>query len=127
MRHLQKAVAGWVSATFGKSVQDSRRERAMRVCEEGIELAQSEGLGFDVIQRLAVRVYDRPKGEPTQEGAGVGVTLFAWADAAGLDLRTIVLDELARVSDPEVQVKCREKAKEKARFNLGMLPDLGEP
>jgi hypothetical protein len=125
MDRWQMRVAAWVLGTFGHSVLMNRRERAMRVLEEALELAQAEGLGVVDVQRLTERVFSRPVGEPGQEGAGVAVTLFAWASSAGASVEALMREELARIEHPAMVERIRKKQAEKQAAGVGVLPEVG--
>lgn len=79
----QKAVLQWVGDTFGKPSL-STRERALRVIEEAIELAQTEGLTVEDVRSVAEHVFGKPPGDPAQEVGGLGVTLLAYCEARGI-------------------------------------------
>ena len=78
MRREQDRVSDWVRASFGDGAMH-RQERAMRVLEEAIELAQAEEIADEDVQRLSAHVYAKPPGSPDQEVGGIGVCLLAWA------------------------------------------------
>jgi hypothetical protein len=94
---IQRDVAAWVTDRFGLDCLADKQERARRVLEEAIELAQAEGLNVEEIYKLAIRTYGRPVGAAMQEAAGVGVCLFAWAAASGVPLMHLVRVELERI------------------------------
>ena len=96
MLKTQKDVLDWSVATFGECAKD-RKERARRLIEEAIELAQAEGLPCDDAVVILRRVYERPKGETVQEIAGVAVTLMGLAENIGVELDFAVKQELARI------------------------------
>ena len=120
MRELQEQVGAWAKDTLGESVLQARKERALRVCEEAIELAQAEGIQQFMVTTLLERVYSRTIGVPYQEAAGIGVTLLAWAYAANIDLEHLIKDEIYRISEPEMRKKIREKQNEKAAAGVAM-------
>ena len=110
---LQRRVCDWLRERYGIGVLLDRRERAARVLEEAAELAQAEGVDLAQADRILVRAFTRPIGEPEQEGAGVGVTLLAWAAAAEVDLERITRAEVERIEGLSVE-HCRRKHAEKA-------------
>lgn len=101
----------WVVGTFGPIAMD-RRERATRVLEEAMELAQAEGVRASTVDALRARVYGRPVGRAEAEFAGVLVTAIAYAGATGLPIRDSADRELARIEaiDPGV-IRERHRAK----------------
>lgn len=67
----RQAIAGqWACRCFGEQVTADRKERALRVLEEAIELAQAEGIEVNQAANLVGYVYSRPPGEPSQELGG---------------------------------------------------------
>lgn len=108
----QKECGSWVSATFGLQSLEDLPNRAARVAEEGVELAQSEKVPKEQVLAIVERAYSRPAGEPKQEAAGVIFTIFAYAHAKGFSLLSALSRELKRVrsKDPEIfRAKQREK------------------
>ncbi len=89
-------IAWWVTTCFGSAAM-KREERATRLLEEAVELAQAEGVPQELVDRLTRHVYSKPVGDPPQEGAGVALCLEAWAVSAGQDVRDLALRELERV------------------------------
>lgn len=69
----------------------------MRVLEEALELAQASGIYRGQVSIIANHVYSRPKGEVSQEHAGVMVSLLASATANGLYLEDITQTEIDRI------------------------------
>lgn len=116
---LQARVGQWVHRAFGSFIATNRQERALRIVEEAIELAQAEGVHDDYIERIMIRVYDRPVGSAPAEAGGVGVTFLAYCDALGDDYKKLIENELRRINKPEVLEKCRTKQKEKVSVGTG--------
>jgi len=111
---MQRRVEAWVRTRFGAANMD-RRERAARLLEEAIELAQAEGMDEPEVQRLTGFVYAKPRGEPAQEAAGVGVGLLGWAAAADENAWCLILHEVARIeSKPIAHFAARHKIKSDA-------------
>ena len=86
----------WAIQTFG-NVAKNRDERAARLVEEAIELAQAEGVALDVIERIARHVYSKPAGDPVAELQGVALTLDACAENMGDTVQGATARELERV------------------------------
>lgn len=113
METIQRTVSTWVSTRFGNKCLLDKQERAMRVVEEAMELAQSVGintkyrddkakaeLSRDIpyeILVIAKHVFSRPDGEPAQEHAGVLVSLLASATANGISLEEVTNKEIERI------------------------------
>jgi hypothetical protein len=93
---LESRVAEWVCTRIGPDHMHPR-ERAMRLLEEAIELAQAEGISLDQTLRQSVHVFDRKAGDPAQEAAGVAVCLFGWCAATGNTLHALALAEIMRI------------------------------
>jgi len=107
----QSEVLSWAVSTFGPIALD-RRERAARLLEECIELAQAEGLSSELVSRIAERVYSRPAGDVKRELAQVAMTLDASAENLGLDAQAAAAGELERVKGiPAAHFVGRQAAK----------------
>jgi hypothetical protein len=113
---LMLRIAEWVRSRFGERCLMDRRERAMRVVEEAIELGQAEGVTQADVVRIAVRVYSRPVGEAGQEAAGVQVCLLAWAIAADANLDVLTRHEVERIERVPAEVS---RAKHNAKAAAG--------
>jgi hypothetical protein len=96
MTNLEKRVAAWVCSRIGVAHMHPR-ERAMRLLEESIELAQAEGITAEQVARQADHVFSRPGGLAIQEAGGVAVCLLGWCAAHGLTLRDIAEWEIQRI------------------------------
>jgi len=119
----QSRVTAWVCSTFGKEVAMNVPERALRIAEEAIELAQACGLEATVLHRLVDYVFSRPVGEAEQEVAGCMVTLYSVASALGVDADTAFETELARIQRPEIVERCQRRQAEKRAAMLGCAPN----
>lgn len=93
---LELRVADWVRTRIGPEHMHSK-ERAMRLLEEAVELAQAEGISSDQCRSQVGHVYRRPAGEPRQEAAGVAVCLLGWCAATGTRFEDIALQEIERI------------------------------
>lgn len=78
LTNLADRTARWVVRTFGLPNLTDRRERARRIVEEAIEVAQSEGIDEARVRRLVERVYSRPVGMIGDEIGGLLLTIAAW-------------------------------------------------
>lgn len=79
-----QATLAWACVTFGPCAV-RREERAMRLLEEAMELAQGEGVTLEVARRLSERVWSRPPGATAKEVGQVQTCLEALAVNIGLD------------------------------------------
>lgn len=93
---LPRLMLDWAVRAFGASALN-RDERAARVAEEAIEIAQAEGVTLETIQRIAARVYERPPGEIGREIGGTAVTLAVLAENLGRNVEQDMLAEWDRV------------------------------
>ncbi len=117
----QERVAAWVASTFGSEVALNVHERALRAAEEVIELAQACGVKAETVHRLVDYVFARPAGVPTQEFGGSMLTLYAAAEACGVDADEAYEIEMQRVEHPDVVSRCRLRQLEKREARLGDL------
>lgn len=99
---LEARVAEWVNTRIGPEHMHPR-ERAMRLLEEAVELAQAEGIAYDQVDRQVAHVYSRPAGEPAQEAAGVAVCLLGWCAATGNRLNDLALAEIERIEAKPIE------------------------
>jgi hypothetical protein len=112
---MSQRIAAWVVQVFGEDVLRDRVERAARVLEEALELAQACGVSRETAEGLVARVYARPPGDAAIEAAQVGVCLIAWAEGAQEDLGTLVDDEIDRIESlPVEKIRARHAAKVRA-------------
>lgn len=104
-------VMEWAVSTFGKVAME-RRERAMRLLEEAMELAQCERVGPDTATIILERVYQRPPGDVQKEIGQVQMTLTALAENLGHNAMREGEREFDRVkSIPQEEWDRRHKAK----------------
>ena len=87
----------WAVETFGPCALD-RHERARRVVEEAVEVAQAQGVDPAELHLIVERASSRPTGEIEQEIGGLIVTLEALAANIGVDLGAAKLREWTRVT-----------------------------
>jgi hypothetical protein len=109
----QARVGAWVREVLGVAVASNPSERALRAAEEVIELAQAVGLEPETLHLLVDYVYARPAGEAPQEIAGSLVSLYAVAEAIGVQADVEFEVEMARIRQPEVIERVRRRQGEK--------------
>lgn len=85
--------------TFGVDNMTNREERLLRFLEEALELVRAGGLDIDHVKSVVDYEFSRPQGDATQEFGGAACTLFAAADAHGLDLLDCAGAEIRRVEN----------------------------
>lgn len=93
----QQLVADWTLRCFGEAAATDPMERAARLVEEVIELAQAVGFPETGISALAADVYAKEPGHPFQEVGGVSITLLAFCEAYGIDVDQAEFAELRRI------------------------------
>lgn len=129
----QKEVAAWCAAAFGAEHQSSVPQRGLRMLEEAIEAYQSATMGIPAEEMRAKAhalidyVMERVAGNLAQECGGLGVTLLALCEAAGISADAEELREIERVkSKPLEHFSRRNQAKNEAGFNLEVRKPEGE-
>ncbi len=90
-----RAMLDWCTRTHGLVALD-RQERAMRLLEEAMEVAQCEGITPGIMEKMARRTGSRPAGYLAQEVGQVMNLLECLAENAGLDARAEGEREFAR-------------------------------
>lgn len=99
------------------------KQRAVRFLEEAIEAYQAAGGSEYMARRLVTYVFQRPAGTLAQELGGVGVTVLALAQAAGISADAEEEREIARVlSKPIEHFAERNEAKNAAGFDATAAP-----
>ena len=93
----QAEVLQWAVDSFGPIAQN-RDERAARLVEEAMEVAQAENVPAETVRRILEHVYSRPPGELGQEIGGCAITLLALAENAGIGYRAELLREWRRLT-----------------------------
>jgi hypothetical protein len=119
------ALAQRIGTYFHKALGPNslnRRERAVRVLEEAIELAQAEGVPESVVGALTARVYSRPAGNPEDEVGGVAVTLLCWAYATGASVTDLATRTTERIEAIPV-ARMRERHAAKVALGLAVPSD----
>lgn len=116
----QKDVFAWALKCFGEVRTRSRRERAFRFLEESIELAQAEEVPLEKVLELVGYIYSRKQGVPAEELGGVGVTLLAYAEAAGLSAAECEKKEAERVLALDTNY-CRQRHNRKIRDGVSLI------
>lgn len=122
---FQSRVAPWMQECFGREISSDSVERNHRFLEESLELVQSLGCTKGEALQLVDYVYGREVGDPPQEVGGVMVTLAALCLASNLNMHECGETELARITQPEIVEKIREKQKRKPSMSPlpGVYPD----
>ena len=119
---LERRVANWVESRIGKSHMQSK-ERAMRLLEEAIELAQAEGIDSEMTHCQVDHVFGRPAGFSRQEAAGVAVCLLGWCASTGNTLEALALEEIKRIEAKPIE-QIRGSLARKADCDLVVAVDL---
>lgn len=110
---FQSRVLPWLLDCFGERIAGDTMERNHRFLEEALELVQACGCTADESHKLVDYVFGREVGERSQEVGGVMVTLAALCLAQNLDMHAAGETELARITQPAMAERIREKQKRK--------------
>lgn len=107
----------WAIDIFGAKVATDRKERARRMLEEAMELAQAEGLTAIEQARIADRVWRRTPGHLWQEIGQLQMTLDCLAANVGVSA-----DEQAELEFARVQRITKEEwaIRHAAKVKLGI-------
>lgn len=97
MKHLQFLANAWARRAFGANHITNSGIRALRLLEKAIELAQAEGIQRHMVDHCTAVVYGRPIGSAHQEIGGVLMTSAVYCSCNGLDMETVLRNELDRV------------------------------
>lgn len=115
----------WAIRSFGNSTTDLK-ERARRLLEEAVELAQAVGVEEHQSAEIVRYVYQRPAGQIEQEIAGVTLTLealhacYVIQYVTNRDLDEIAEMELNRIlAIPMVRLRDKHRAKVRAGISAG--------
>lgn len=118
---LQQICVDWGLRCFGVDHMKNKGVRALRFCEEAIELAQTCNVTREKMHALVDVVYSRPPGQQYQEVGGSMVTLLVLCSALAIDPEDALLVEVRRClsKDPE---HFAERNKEKLDLGLHVMP-----
>jgi len=109
----------WCVAAFGDHAARSIPQRGLRLMEEAIETAQACGCDPAMLHLLIDHVYAKPVGGLREELGGLGVTVLALAEAAGLSADDAESREVERVrAKPLAHFAERNAAKKAAGFHV---------
>lgn len=108
---FQTRVHEWILSCFGPTITRDKTERGDRLLEETLELLQSGDYPAERARALIDYVYNRPKGEPTQETGGTMVCLAAYCTAHEIDMNQAAEIELARCWDKIDKIRSKHAAK----------------
>jgi uncharacterized protein (DUF2384 family) len=92
----QAEILQWAVDTFGP-VASHVDERAARLAEEAIEVAQAARVPADVLLKIIDRIYSKPPASVLEELPAVAMTLEALAELVGADVAAMAQSELDRV------------------------------
>lgn len=109
MNDFQERTEKLITDIFGKGHLQKKKENALRMLEEALELAQAYEIDRDLINKITNQVYNKPVGDKFQEMAQTAIQLFRIAGSEGYWLQAEIVKELDRISDPEIQQKIRDK------------------
>lgn len=112
IKFWQSEIKRFVLRTWGKKSMYNLPERALRIVEETIELAQAHGVQPSKLYAVIDRVYSRPLGNATEEVGDIAFTLLAYTEVSGDDLEGILSQRLQRVESIPVE-DLRERHRQK--------------
>jgi hypothetical protein len=110
---------------FGYNVLMDRKERAKRVLEEALELAQSEGVEIEHVRKQTEYVYSRDAGEPCKEAGDLLFCIFAWCYAVRQDPFVLLGLCLTDAERPKRMAEIRRKVT--AKNEAGLTIARGQP
>lgn len=93
----QQIAHKWALECFGEAHVKNPAQRALRLLEEAVEMAQACGVTQDMAQKCVDVVYSRPVGEPFNEAGGIGLTLLILCETLEFDAEHAEAFELGRV------------------------------
>ncbi len=117
-KRRQSVVLNWAKRVLGDEAA-SVKERALRILEEAIEVAQAAGVGEDTTNRMVARVFYRQTGNLQAEVGGLLVTALAMCEAIGVDGDELERDEMERILSLSEDF-VREKHQAKVRQGLAL-------
>lgn len=124
MRELQKRARQWVIKVFGAPFLN-KRERALRVLEEAIELAQAYGITREEALAVHTLVFSRPVGDTRPEIGDLVYVLAILAEEENLCLTEEAWathyknDDSGRIA--RIRAKCRVAEKVRGTPELAQL------
>jgi len=96
MDRVQNSLARWLIEALGEETLRNPQDRALRVLEEAIELAQAVGITESKAREQVAHTYSRPPGDPLQEIAGVMNAGFMAAESFRESAHRLCMKELGR-------------------------------
>lgn len=116
LQQRQERAYQWAMDTYGVRTRLARYQ-AFRFLEEAMELAQTQGLNFDDVVRVARWVHERPMGDTKEEIGDTALCLLILSENLGLSFDSCLTSTLLSVrgNDP---VKSRAKDDAKIKFGL---------
>lgn len=110
LRGFQREVGRWYDRMFrGTPYEHSTKTLAFRFFEESTELVQAAGMTHEEAIHQVNYVFGREIGEPRQEVGGTMITLQHLASALEVDIENAAIEELDRITTPEVMAKIYDK------------------
>lgn len=123
----QSAADLWILSVLGEKVRDDKMERAYRLIEEALELAQACGASKADVLALADYVFARPAGEIEQEVGGLLITLACLANPNGISLTKAAYRSLGEAYAKADRIRAKVATKPKGSPLPGVAPDERKP
>lgn len=107
----QRLVLRWATRVFG-TITTRIEERAMRVVEEAIEVAQAAGISQNTVEKILYRIYGKEPGRIEEEMGGLLVTTLAMCEVLGAEADELERNEIERIlALPEGRVQEKHETK----------------
>lgn len=108
-RDFQDNAWDWFKECFPDPKWENKKERVFRFAEEAVELMQAAEMTREEVQKIVAYVYGRPPGRLHSEIGGTMLTLAVFCSVVERSLMACAEIELARVMDPLMMKKIRQK------------------
>lgn len=120
----QRTVIEWAERCFGRKTVRQDDERALRLLEEAMEVAQALDVSQERCVALLDHVYGRPAGTIDREIGGVCVTLLALCEHLGHSADLCERHEISRILSLSPG-HFAERQAAKARAGVAGMPVAG--
>jgi len=123
----QRDVLQWAVDRFG-AVARNVDERAARLVEEAIEIAQAAGVKLETVEKIARRTYSRPVSKDIgQEIGGCGITLLGFCESTNYNFESELAREWYRVSQLPPEYWERKHAEKVVDGTANLSPTADTP
>jgi len=120
-----RVMNSWTKLVFRERYGEiTRKIKVLRLLEEVMELAQAEDVSAEEALIIRNQVWNKPKGECTQEMGGVLTCLAGYAALADMDLEECFWAEYTRIIDPAIIEKVRYRNLEGDKIGFDKQPKV---